>query len=190
MNKEIRAAVTPAETRETGDGMVMVAGYAAVFNARANIGGWFTESIEPGAFADAINEDDVRFLINHTGLPLARTKSGTLKLSEDDHGLRMETELNPNDPDVQSIVPKMERNDLNEMSFAFRTEVEEWDESGDIPHRTIKKARLLDVAIVTYPAYDETEIGLRCLQEHREAQKPDVEVRRTRLRMKRALIGR
>lgn len=165
---EVRAGL-PAEVRADDDGAIRVSGHAAVFGERANIGGWFEEQIEAGAFSEAIERDDVVFLINHEGLPLARTRSKTLKLSEDDRGLYMETELDADDPDVLTIIPKMKRGDLDKMSFAFRVEVEEWDESGDIPLRTIKKASLSDVSIVTNPAYEGTDIGLRSLEQHREA---------------------
>lgn len=165
MEREIRGGIA-AEIRADGD-EIKVEGYAAVFNQRTDIGGYFTEVIAPGAFDDAIGRDDVVFLVNHDGLPLARTRSGTLVLSQDDHGLRMATTLDAADPDVQSIVPKMKRGDLDKMSFAFWSEVEEWDESGDVPVRTIRKARLHDVSIVTTPAYDGTSIGLRSLEAHR-----------------------
>lgn len=159
MNREIRSGI-PAQIRadETG---VRVEGYAAVFGQETQIGEWFREKIEPGAFRDAIGRDDVVFLINHEGLPLARTRSGTLKLSEDDKGLKIETDLDPEDPDVKSIVGKMRRGDLDKMSFAFWPEVQEWDETSDMPLRVIKKAALYDVSIVTTPAYEGTEIGLR-----------------------------
>jgi HK97 family phage prohead protease len=140
---------------------VRVEGYAAVFGQETMIGDWFREKIEPGAFTEAIGRDDVVFLINHDGLPLARTRSGTLKLYEDEKGLRIETDLDPEDPDVKSIVGKMRRGDLDKMSFAFWPEVQEWDESEDMPLRVIKKASLYDVSIVTTPAYEGTEIGLR-----------------------------
>lgn len=169
MEREIRGGIA-AEIRAEGD-EIRVAGYAAVFNQATDIGGYFREVIAPGAFDEAIGRDDVVFLINHDGLPLARTRSGTLKLSLDDKGLRMETVLDATDPDVQSIVPKMKRGDLDKMSFAFWPEVQEWDESGDIPVRTIMKARLYDVSIVTTPAYDGTSIGLRSLDEHRKAKR-------------------
>ena len=159
MTREIRSG-TPVEVR-ADDAGIKVEGYAAVFGQDANIGGWFIERMEKGAFSDAIGRDDVVFLINHDGLPLARTRSGTLTIEEDDHGLKMSTTLDPEDPDVKSISGKMKRGDLDKMSFAFMPEVEEWDESGDIPVRTIKKASLFDVSIVTTPAYDGTEIGLR-----------------------------
>lgn len=167
MEKEFRANAQPFELRADDDA-IRVAGYAAVFGEEADIGGYFTEVIERGAFANAIERgDDVVFLINHDGLPLARTRSGTLRLSEDERGLYMETELDPNDPDVRAIVPKMKRGDLDKMSFAFVPDRQEWDESGDKPKRIIRDVRLHDVAIVTTPAYDGTEIGLRSLEQHR-----------------------
>jgi len=166
MKHEIRAGM-PVEVRAEGS-TIKVSGYAAVFNERANIEGMFEEVIAPGAFRAAIGRDDVVFLINHAGLPMARTRSGTLTLTEDERGLYMESELDPEDPDVRAIVPKMKRGDLDKMSFAFYPTVQEWDESGDLPVRTIREASLADVSIVTNPAYSGTDIGLRSLQAHRE----------------------
>lgn len=188
MKHEFRTG-QPVEVRADGE-TIKVSGYAAVFNERANIGGMFEEMIAPGAFRAAIGRDDVVFLVNHDGLPLARTKSGTLTLREDSHGLYMETELDPEDPDVRAIVPKMKRGDLDKMSFAFYPSVQEWDESGDIPLRTIREAELSDVSIVTNPAYSGTDIGLRCLQEHRAASQQDQsggELSAVRMRMKLSL---
>ena len=182
MNREVRAGI-PAEIRQDADG-IKVEGYAAVFNEETDIGGYFREVIEPGAFSDAIGRDDVVFLINHEGLPLARTRSGTLKLTEDARGLKIETTLDAEDPDVKSISGKMKRGDLDKMSFAFYPEAQEWDESGDIPLRTIKRASLYDVSIVTTPAYEGTEIALRS----REAARSHETAQEFRLRLKRKLI--
>ena len=171
MSRELRSG-EKASTKTEND-TIKVSGYAAVFNSETNIGGYYRESIAKGAFSDAIKNDDVRFLINHTGLPLARTKSGTLTLSEDERGLFIEAELNMKDPDVQAIASKMERGDLDEMSFAFTPEVEKWDDTGDTPLRTLEKVNLFDVAIVTYPAYGDTEIGIRSLENHRAKNKQE-----------------
>ena len=194
MNTEIRGGV-PAEIREKEDGGIDVTGYAAVYGQRTDIGGFFYEEIERGAFADVVKRDDVVFLVNHDGLPLARTRSGTLKLSDDQHGLKMETTLDANDPDVKSIIGKMKRGDLDKMSFAFRMEggKEEWDDSGDVPVRTIKRiGSLHDVAIVTTPAYEGTEIGLRGLEQHRSNQTKlkNFSAARKRVRMKADLAKR
>jgi HK97 family phage prohead protease len=167
MEREFRGGIA-ADIRADGDA-IRVSGYAAVFNQAADIGGFFQEIIAPGAFSDAIGRDDVVFLINHEGLPLARTRSGTLQLREDSTGLFMESVLDGSDPDVQSIVPKMKRGDLDKMSFAFIPELQEWDETGTMPVRTIRKLALFDVSIVTTPAFDGTSIGLRSLEQHRAA---------------------
>lgn len=187
MDHEIRTS-PPVEVRAEENGTVKVSGYAAVFNQETEIGDYFREVIEPGAFSEAIGRDDVVFLINHQGLPLARTRSGTLTIREDDKGLYIESELDADDPDVKSIVPKMKRGDLDKMSFAFIPEVQEWDDSEDTPLRTIKKASLRDVSIVTNPAYEGTDIGLRCLQEHREKQQQSIQISgNTLLRIKKKL---
>jgi len=189
MNKEIRAG-NPAEVRADDDGAIKVSGYAAVFNQETNIGGMFREQIAPGAFSEAVGRDDVVFLINHEGLPLARTRSGTLEIKEDDHGLFIQTELDPDDPDVKSIVPKMKRGDLDKMSFAFVPDVQEWDDSEDVPLRTITRASLFDVSIVTNPAYDGTDIGLRSLEDFRKNKQQSSKVKAARMRMKLALSAK
>lgn len=170
------------EVRANDSGEIVVEGYAAVFNEETTIGGQWREQIAPGAFTDAIGRDDVVFLINHEGLPLARTRSGTLQLSEDDHGLKMRASLDLSDPDVRSIVPKMKRGDLDKMSFAFVPTRQEWDDSRDMPRRTIQQADLYDVSIVTTPAYAGTEIGLRSLEQFRETQRKTQAPRRMRMK--------
>jgi len=183
--REIRAAAQPMEIREDEGEAIRVSGYAAVFGEETNIGGMFTEVIDRGAFANALQrQDDVVFLVNHDGLPLARTRSGTLRLTEDERGLYMETELDGTDPDVRAIVPKMKCGDLDKMSFAFVPKRQEWDDSGDIPKRTIQDLELHDVAIVTTPAYDGTEIGLRSLEAHRADAKKSQAARRLRMKGK------
>lgn len=190
MDREIRGGI-PAEIRADDDGGVRVSGYAAVFDQEADIGGMFREVIAPGAFTEAVKRDDVVFLINHDGLPLARTRSGTLTLKQDDTGLRMETRLDPEDPDVRSILGKMKRGDLDKMSFAFRATVQEWDDGEEPPLRTIREAELFDVSIVTSPAYDGTSIGLRSLEKHREqTRKTENFHAAQRRKMRRALMER
>ena len=173
----------PIEVRAEDDGAVRVEGYAAVFGEETDIGGFFRERIERGAFSDAIKNDDVVFVFNHDEATImARTRSGTLSLTEDDRGLRMSAELDLSDPDVQRVHVKMKRGDLDKMSFAFWAEKQEWDESQDPPLRTIKQARLHDVSVVTTPAYDGTEIGLRSLEKFRKAQNFNAASRRLRMK--------
>ena len=183
VKSEIRALGEPVEIRQEDDGLIRVAGYAAVFGQETNIGGFFTEVIEAGAFTSALERnDDVVFLVNHDGLPLARTRSGTLRLSQDERGLYIETELDSDDPDVRAIVPKMKRGDLDKMSFAFVATRQTWDDSGDMPKRMIQDLQLYDVSIVNTPAYDGTEIGLRSLQQYRDEQNKTQAIRRLRMK--------
>ncbi|MEC2444712.1 HK97 family phage prohead protease, partial [Bacillus cereus] len=88
--------ITKLNTRDaTEEQPSMITGYAAVFNSKTSIGGWFDEIIAPGAFARALSENgDIRALFNHNwDNVLGRTKSGTLRLEEDAKGLKFEVEL-------------------------------------------------------------------------------------------------
>lgn len=168
--REVRFLSVPVEVREDDDGQVSVEGYAAVFGEETNVGGYFREMIMPGAFKRALSEkQDVPFLINHDGLPLARTSSGTLTLSEDKKGLLVRSKLDSSDPDVQRIVPKMKRGDLSKMSFAFVAKRQEWlEDDDDQPAlRKVIDADLYDVSIVSTPQYEGTDIGLRALADYR-----------------------
>jgi len=145
------------------DGHLWVEGYASVTEEPYDVAGgppWgWTEVIARGAFAKALEErDDVRFLENHEGRPLARTKSGTMTLSEDSVGLLVRAGLDLRSTQVQEIRYAMERGDMDEMSFAFRATRQEWNE--DYTERRITEARLFDVSIVTYPANPATHIQI------------------------------
>ena len=133
---------------------LLFTGYASVFDKPYGVRdskGQYNETIKQGAFKKTLKEqDDVRFLVNHDGIPLARTSSGTLKLEEDDYGLFVRAELDPNNPTVAEVASAMKRGDLNEMSFAFAAIKDNFDNSGE--NREVNEARLFDVSVVTYPA--------------------------------------
>lgn len=157
---ERRMAVTGLEVREDSSGFNL-GGYASTFNDPYDMG-WYRETVSPEAFKRTLVAGaDVRLLINHDGLPLARTLSGTLGLESDVKGLRVSAQLDPTDPDVQSLAPKMKRGDLNQMSFAFRTDQDEW--SQDMSARTLCQLDLHngDVSVVTYPANPNASVGMR-----------------------------
>lgn len=183
--KKKRREARPAaniEIRAEDDGSISVEGYAAIFDEPTVIGGQWREQIAQGAFSDAIGRDDVVFLVNHTGLPLARTRSGTLQLSQDERGLKMSALLDASDPDVRQILPKMRRGDLDKMSFAFMPTRQSWDDDQEMPVRTIQEAELFDVSIVTTPAYQGTEIGLRSLEDFRKQNRTTQAPRRMRMK--------
>lgn len=145
-------------------GAPILEGYAATYNQPYDLGP-FVEQIDPTAFKRTIaSGPDVRLLIDHEGQPLARTKSGTLKLSPDNStGLHVLATLDPSDPDVQRLLPKMRRGDLDQMSFAFRVPPggDTWEKDHTL--RTIREANLAggDVSVVTYPANANTSVSVR-----------------------------
>ena len=149
----------------------MIVGYAAVFDTVADIGGYFREKIRRGAFALALKSSDIHALVNHDdNLVLGRLSSKTLRLTEDARGLRVE--IDPPDTQVaRDLMVNMKRGDITQMSFQFsmRGGKQEWDESGDVPVRTIVEVgELYDVSVVTRGAYSTTEVGVRSLDAARK----------------------
>lgn len=178
------------ESRADGEGSPKLIGYAAMFNVEADIGGYFREMIAPGAFAKAIGTADVRALFNHdSNLVLGRNKAGTLILTEDATGLQVEIDP-PDTALARDLMVSMKRGDITQMSFGFVAKREEWDDTGPTPLRTILEADLMDVSIVTFPAYDDTQIAVRSLEKFREENRNAAPVIAARLRMKHGLIGR
>lgn len=158
--QERRYAPTSFEVREASDGTIGFSGYAAVFNQVA-----YGEVIRPGAFSKTLaGSPDVRMLVNHAGVPIARTKSGTLKLSQDDRGLFAEVDsLDPENPTVAELVSAMRRGDIDQMSFAFWPVL---DSKNDDGVRELLEVGIDDgdVSVVTVPWYDETTAELNSLE--------------------------
>ena len=150
-----------------------VVGYAAVYDSDSEEMWGFRERIAPGAFENALG-DDVRALFNHdANMLLARTKSGTLKLSSDEKGLKYEFEA-PKTTAGNDLLEMLKRGDVSQSSFAFTVDEERWDEkTGQKPLRTIVKVkRLYDVSPVTYPAYPDTTVAARSLEQFRAEHAP------------------
>lgn len=138
-----------------------ITGYAAVFNKLSEDLGGFREKIDPGAFADVL-EGDTRALKNHNSdYVLGRTTSGTLKLKEDDTGLRYEI-IPPETQWAKDLMVSIDRGDITQSSFGFRVADDKWETQGEENIRTIIKiAELPDVSPVTYPAYPDTNVQMR-----------------------------
>ena len=152
-NVELRTA----EVRAAGDDSLVVEGYASNFDVEYDLG-YFKESVARGAFDDVM-QDDVRFLLNHTGAPLARTTNGTLELSLDETGLKYRAAL-ADTQDGRDLYKLIKRGDITQSSFAFTIDNDEWSE--DRSTRTITKiGRLLDTSAVTYPASPSTTVAAR-----------------------------
>ncbi|GIV86623.1 MAG: hypothetical protein KatS3mg054_0652 [Chloroflexus sp.] len=155
MNVEIRALVD-GEKRT-------IEGYAAVFGQWSEDLGGFREKILPGAFSGVLERgDDVRALVNHDpNLVLGRTASGTLRLQEDEAGLRVSVQL-PDTQYARDLISVLERGDVNQMSFGFEVARDRWyEENGQTYRELIDIARLYDVSVVTFPAYPQTIAAAR-----------------------------
>jgi len=153
-------------------------GYASVTSVPYDIyggpadGGW-DETIVRGAFAKTLtSRADCVFLLNHRGMTLARTKSGTLQLAEDDHGLGVRAQLDPRMSDVADLAVGMERGDLDEMSFAFWVVNDRWTNAKgeerpwwdpEAVHREVLEVDIDhgDVSLVNFGANPHTSAALR-----------------------------
>jgi Escherichia/Staphylococcus phage prohead protease len=146
-----------------------IGGYAALFNSRSHLmnerGAVFVERIEPGAFTKTLKQGDVRALLNHDpNWLLGRTKSGTLRLVEDDRGLSYEIDP-PNTQWARDLMTTMRRGDIDGSSFSFQATREAWGtaeiDGAEVDERRLIEVRLYDVSPVTFPAYPATTSGVR-----------------------------
>lgn len=157
------------------------------------MGGEFTETIRPGAFRNALAEgQDVRALFNHdSNMLLGRTKSGTLRLSEDATGLRFE--VDPPDSDVADLVVQaISRGDLDGCSFGFMVRdggsvwtIVEGPDGDEQYNRELTDLDIYDVGPVTYPAYQDTSVAVRSLEgARRDTERGETPSVRDRLRLR------
>lgn len=147
--------------RDAGEDMY-IEGYFAVFGSPYQLWEGCEEVIAPGAFADTLG-GDIRALTNHdTNLVLGRTKPRTLTLREDGKGLWGSIQINREDQDAVNLHSRVHRGDVDQGSFGFYIESETRDvlEDGTVRY-TINKVRLLEVSVVTFPAYEETSVSAR-----------------------------
>lgn len=168
--KELRAiALEAIELRAAGEaGAGTATGYAAKFGVETDILGCWTEQILPGAFKRSLGQRDCLAVHSHdTGRVVGRTGAGTLALREDATGLWFENDL-PDTTDGRDLAVSIKRGDIAGMSFAFRATKQEWDDTVDPPKRTIIEAELYEITYTAFPAYPDTEVGLRDLEGARQ----------------------
>lgn len=162
---------------DSGEGSVPISGYAARFNEISEDLGGYREVISPGAFDDVLKDSatDVRALINHEGVPLARYKGGrsenTLELSVDSEGLRYSFDLNLAQPEARALASAMRRGDIDQSSFRFQAQ--DGSKFSEQPEGLVRDvfrvSSLRDVSIVTFPAYPTTSAEVkRSLEEAQE----------------------
>ena len=174
-HKQMRCALSEFNTRNDESGDIYISGYFSVFNSIYELWPGATESVASTAFDDAL-ADDIRALIDHeTRLVLGRTKAGTLTLKVDSRGLWGEIKINQKDQDAMNLYERVQRHDVDQCSFGFDILDEEFEDRGDSVHWTIKKVKLYEVSVVTFPAYIETSVNARKMQLE-ELKKRSIEV--------------
>ncbi len=144
-------------------------GHPAIYNSKTNIGNYFYEVIERGAF-EGCDFDDVLFFINHNTnkIPLARSRrnntNSTMEIKLDNIGLFMRADIDiENNSEAKQLYSSVSRGDINGMSFMFRVKEQKWENlDTDMPTRRILKvAKVFEVSAVNQPAYDQTDINAR-----------------------------
>lgn len=141
-------------------------GYAALWDVEYDVFGGpplgWTEVVRRQSLTSVMAQDpDIRFLLDHAGVPMARTRSGTLVAATDDVGFRADVNnLDMANPDVQKIRSAVDRGDIDQMSWAFRVSPDGQTWNDDLTYREIVGVkRVYDQSLVTFPANEATFMG-------------------------------
>lgn len=154
------------------NGRPRIVGYAAVYNIRSADLGGFREEIATGAFTDALAaSNEVLAMVEHSpAMILGRRSAGTVTLAEDARGLRVEIDP-PNTTIGNDAIENVRRGDIKGMSFRFpRGAKDSWRMDAGESVRTLLKCGLTEVTLTSVPAYPDTSVGLRSLNDKEEAE--------------------
>lgn len=180
MNKRKAYFKADFKTREENGGK-FIGGYFAVYNKETELWKNFFEKIAEGAFDESLKNDDVRCLFNHNhDIVLGRTSNKTLHLQSDNYGLYGEVEINQSDSEAVNAYERIKRGDVSGCSFGFDTIVEEYEERDGSYLCTQKEVKLYEVSPCTFPAYPQTEIGVR-QQDFTQKKKVELNIRKKEL---------
>ena len=182
-HRQMRSVPSRFQTRDEGEDL-FIEGYFSVFGGVYELWDGATETIAPGAFSDTLG-GDIRALIDHESrLVLGRTTAGTLELREDEVGLWGRVKSNTSDQDAMNLYERVKRGDVDQCSFGFDILDEETEtrENGGVTW-TIKKVKLYEVSVVTFPAYEDTSVTAR-KRDYEEIQKRKSEAWREAMRKK------
>ncbi|MGG1443503.1 HK97 family phage prohead protease [Brevibacillus laterosporus] len=170
MNKrETRHILHPIEVRsDKENGQLSIHGYVVKFNERSKlIYGEFYEKVAQGAFSRSLEENTVKALWNHrTDYVLGSTKTQTLRLIEDDIGLRFEVDL-PNNTWGKDAYESIQRGDVDGVSFGFHVRKDAWTylKDEDVYERTLTDINLAEISPTPFPAYESSEVNQRSMEQ-------------------------
>ncbi|MFC9036811.1 HK97 family phage prohead protease [[Kitasatospora] papulosa] len=173
--RDLTLATAGLQVRAVEGGGPGFTGHAAVFNSRTAIGNpltWgFYEEIAAGAFTKTITEGDARMLVDHdTRMVVSRVSAGSLRLAQDQVGLAVDADLDTELSYVSDLVVNLRNKNITGMSFGFRVVKDDWEpveietvdgDKAEAELRIIREVQLFEVSAVTFPAYEDTDAGLR-----------------------------
>ncbi len=169
--REKRAVKVEVRSRENDDGTRTLYGMPIVYEKKSEDLGFF-ETIKRGAAKKALRRSDVRVLYGHnsnTLLPLGRTAAGTARAYDTEEGVMVEVDL-PDTQFAKDLQVSIDRGDVDQMSFAFDVLDDIWRTVDGEDHREITEiGELYDFSIVVYPAYQDTSVALRSLEQHKQS---------------------
>ena len=181
-NKEIRAFNFEVRAEKDEQHGNILTGRPIVFGQRTNLG-WYDEVIEAGALNDT-DLKDVRFLVNHNTdmIPLARSRNNnensTMQMTVGNEGMDIRVDLDvENNADAKSLYSAVSRGDISGMSFMFIVEKDAWENiDTEHPTRFIRSIKsVMEVSAVTFPAYTQTSITARGLDDALESARSSLE---------------
>lgn len=165
------AEITELRVAESEGSLPIIEGHAAVFDSLSQELGRmfpFKEKIQRGAFKDSLEKDDIRALWNHDpNYVLGRNRANTLELSESEKGLKVRIQP-PDTAWARDLVTSIKRGDISQMSFGFTVEKEDWTVENGEDIRTLRQVKLFDVSPVTFPAYLQTDVGVRAMDSYKQ----------------------
>lgn len=178
MNNEIRTREISFSFNEEGH----ISGKAIVFNEISNVlydaanKRYFREVIAPEAVTqELLDNSDIKLLFNHKkDQMLARNNRGrgSLKVELREDGVYFDF-TTPNTTIGHDVAEMIRREDIVGCSFAFTDKDSTWDFSNrELPLRTVRNITgLYDLSVVADPAYDQTNVSARSIEEAEEALK-------------------
>ena len=118
----------------------------------------YKERIDSHAFDNA-DMSDVIMQYDHAGRVFARTSNGTLSVSVDERGLKVEADLSTTEAS-RELYDEIASGLVIKMSFAFKVAEEHYDSNSHT--RVVDKiSKVYDVSAVSIPANPDTEIFAR-----------------------------
>lgn len=169
-NKEVRMFTGLIERRADEKEQNIIEGVPIVFEQKTDLGGW-DEVIDKNALSET-DLKDVRLLVNHDTdqLPLARSRNNnansTMQMTVEEDGLHIRATLDPENPRAKEVLSAVSRQDVSGMSFRFSVDKYKWDdlESDHPTRRILSIGKVFEASIVTFPAYEQTEVYARALE--------------------------